>query len=185
MLTRVRVFLISLLCLIPIQLYLVGVWFPEFSNYSNGVRNLDARFSYTAEEVSHLLASLGENGRTHYVHGTVVDFFYAISMGFVVYSLFNLIMGNRINNFLHRLISVAIPVAYLLCDWMENVGILLFLHNYPSITGSTVSVFSSFSTIKHSMSIAALLYLLILILLRIWKRFSNKEQLLRAKKESS
>lgn len=166
---RLKEFIISLACLIPLQIYMIKVWLPEFLKFSGGLNNLDSRLRYTGKEVTTLLSILGDEGIGHYFNGILIDSTYAILMGLTVYFLFKQVRGTRINYKIIIRLTYLIPSLYLISDWIENIGIIYFLKSYPNkISG--VSLFSTFTTIKQVMPIVSMLFLIFLTVLRIKNR---------------
>lgn len=162
-------FIISLIGFIPLQVYLIKIWLPRFLQKSEGITNLDSRFFYSKEEVSKLMITLGEEGVKLYNQGVVADFFYALFMALLVYSIFKIIRGRKRTNKIIINTTYIIPLIYLLSDWMENVGVLLFINQIDSRL-SLVPLFSFFTMIKNLMAMFSLIYLIFLIILRIKNR---------------
>lgn len=164
-----KMLLISLCGFIPLQIYLIAVWLPSFLSYSNGLSNLDSRFSYSANDVVELVNALGSSGAEIYNRGVVIDTLYALFMALLVYTLLKIARYKTSNKIIIRL-TYLIPLIYLVADWFENLGIALFINNLDR-TMELIPLFSGFTMLKQSMALVAFGYLLFLII----KRFLIKK----------
>ena len=169
---RIILLVFSIVCFIPLQIYFLLKWLPKFLNFSGGIACLELRFSYNGTDVYNLLNTLGEAGIHHYITGTIIDMFYAFFMAFVVFNIYKVIQGEIINKGIFNVLSIIIPAAYLCFDWMENIGILIFLYRFPLTADKCIPIFSFFTMLKQLMPIVAGIYLLIIILIRIIKRLN-------------
>lgn len=162
----VKILLISAVGYIPLQVYLIKVWLPDFLTVTNGLRNLDSRFFYRVNDVLILKNSLMDNGIKLYNKGILLDSVYAIFTALLVYSILKLIRGFKNKKAVLIKLTYIIPGIYLVCDWLENLGIILFMNIQDSFIFLT-PLFSFFTMTKHSMGILSLIYIQILIVYRI------------------
>lgn len=152
--------LISLGGFIPLQIYFIISWLPQFLEFSSGIKNLDSRFIYSVEDVNALLATLGESGVNFYFKGIFIDSVYAVFMALVVFFILKIARSGKYSYFL--------PAIYLISDWIENIGIITYLNSFPEFI-ITASVFPLFSSIKHSMAIVTLIFLVVQLFKKIKK----------------
>lgn len=163
---KIRWFIVALIFFIPLQVYLVMIWFPDFIKLSGGLANLDSRFSYTVNDVDNLLKSLGQNGIKHYLLGSIIDIFYAFFMSITIFTLYKVIQIDQYNKPLFTILNLTIPLTYLVMDWTENIGIISNLLIYPRLQYSLIPTLSIATSIKQIMPIIALTYLIILLTIR-------------------
>ncbi len=167
---KLKPLILSIVGFIPLQLYLVMIWLPEFLIMSGNVNNLDSRFMYSSEDVKSLILALGDLGIRFYRMGTIIDLFYALFMALVVFFLLRLVMGESIKRQVFVKITLLLPLIYLISDWIENIGIFIFLNVHFGELIKFVPLFSFFTTMKQIMALLAFVYLIILLIIRAVNR---------------
>jgi hypothetical protein len=102
---------------------------------------LDLKFSYTGQEAYALIEGYGEVGRNQYLTALIyLDFAYPI-----IYSLlFSLILFRLFQSY--RLAQL--PFLVLLADYLENLGTILMLSQYPEKFFMVGNVSGMFTTLK-------------------------------------
>jgi len=122
---------------------------------------------YDLTYVNTLFDALGKIGRETYLTNQIpVDMLYPFLFGLtysllLAYLLKKLKKGSTITIFL-----CLIPVLAAVADYLENIGIILLIQNYPHLTETAVKTASFFSVIKSvSTSIYFILLIVILIIL--------------------
>ena len=153
-----------------IYLFMLLVTIPKTMEFSNGMKLLDMLpTGYNQDYVNKLFSKLGENGREIYLTTQIpVDMIYPLLFG-LTYSLL-------LAYFLKKLNKLKSPFTYLsllpiiagIADYLENIGIITILNNYPDLTETTVNVTNTFSVIKSTTtSIFFIALIVILIILGI------------------
>tara|TARA_R110002049_G_scaffold306408_1_gene504802 strand:- start:191 stop:649 length:459 start_codon:yes stop_codon:yes gene_type:complete len=138
--------------------------------FSNGIKLLDMMpTGYDLNYVNELFISLGENGRLTYLTNQIpVDMIYPLLFGLS----YCLILGyflkklNKLNS--PYIYLCVIPIIAGIADYLENIGIIIMLKNYPELKETTVYTTNIFSVIKSiSTSIFFIVFIVILITLGI------------------
>jgi hypothetical protein len=111
--------------------------------------------------VNELLSALGEEGRKVYLLNQIpIDMIYPFLFG-ITYALL-------ISYFLNKLDKLNTPFFYLclvplvagIADYMENIGIITLLNDYPNLSMIQISTTNLFTVIK---SVTTTIFFLILI----------------------
>jgi len=159
-----------------VYLFMLFVTIPKTMGFSNGMKLLDMLpTGYNRDYVNELFRTLGENGRETYLTNQLpVDMIYPLLFG-LTYSLL-------LAYFLKKLNKLKSPFTYLcllpiiagIVDYLENIGIITMLNNYPDLTETTVNATNTFSVIKStSTSIFFIAVIVIFIILGI--KFAKKK----------
>jgi hypothetical protein len=133
-----------------------GIGVAGLLNISNGANILDFEFGFTYEKASDMLTALGVEGRDFYLSKIVpLDFPFPFSYmlfycGVIALAIKN-ISPKRTLGYL-----LLIPVLAMLCDWIENIGIIAMLNNYPSLSEWSVSLASIFGIMKTVFTVACI-----------------------------
>ncbi|OIQ27211.1 MAG: hypothetical protein BM564_13030 [Bacteroidetes bacterium MedPE-SWsnd-G2] len=150
--------------------FMLTVTIPKTMEFSNGMKLLDMMpTGYDLNYVSELFTSLGEQGRFTYLTKQIpVDMIYPL--------LFALSYSLLLGYFLKKLNKLNAPYSYLclipvvagIADYLENIGIITMLKNYPDLKETVVYATNLFSVIKStSTSIFFIVLILVLITLAI------------------
>lgn len=142
--------------------FMLLVSIPKVMSYSNDLKILDMiPTGYDITYVNRLFEALGETGRQAYLTNQLpLDMIYPLLFG-ISYCL---ILGY----FLKKLNIFKTPYQYFcllpilagIADYIENIGIITLLKNFPDISEYTVNMTEFFSLVK---SIATSIYFTILI----------------------
>lgn len=147
--------------------FMLLVTIPNTMNFSEGMKLLDMMpTGYDLDYVNKLFITLGEDGRNMYLTNQIpVDMVYPL--------LFGLTYALVLAYFLKKINKLRSPFSYLcllpiiagIADYLENIGIITLLNNYPDFTETTVNTTSMFSLIK---SISTSLFFITLIVILIF-----------------
>jgi len=155
--------------------FMLTVTIPKTMEFSNGMKLLDMMPSgYDLNYVSELFSSLGENGRETYL--TI-----QIPMDMIYPLLFGLSYCLLLGYFLKKLNKLNSPYLYLcllpviagISDYLENMGIITMLNNYPDLTETMVNATNTFTVLKSistSVFFIALIVILIILGIKFVKR---------------
>ena len=150
--------------------FMLTVTIPKTMEFSNGMKLLDMMPSgYDLNYVSELFSSLGENGRLTYLTNQIpVDMIYPLLFGLSYCLLLGYFLKklNKLNS--SYLYLCLLPVIAGISDYLENIGIITMLNNYPDLTETIVNATNTFSVLKStSTSIFFIALIIILIILGI------------------
>ncbi|MFK5855179.1 MAG: hypothetical protein QM503_03535 [Bacteroidota bacterium] len=139
---------------------------PKLMEFSNGMKLLDMMpTGYDSDYILTLFSTLGEEGRQFYL-------FKQIPIDMVYPGLFAISYCLIIAYFLKKLNKLDSPYFYLsmlpiiagLADYLENIGIITMLNNYPNILQFSMNATNIFSIIK-SMTTSVYFVALIIVLI--------------------
>ena len=157
--------------------FMVTVTIPKTMEFSNGMKLLDMMpTGYNLNYVSELFTSLGENGRLTYLSNQIpIDMIYPLLFG-ISYCLLLGYFLNKLNKLNSPYIYMCvIPIIAGIADYLENIGIITMLKNYPELTEVAVKTTSSFSLIK-SISTSTFFIVLIVMLIILGIKFMKRNK---------
>ena len=154
---------------------MLTITIPKTMGLSNGMALLDMMpTGYDLNYVSELFTALGENGRLTYLTNQIpVDMIYPLLFGLS----YCLLMGyflkklNKLNS-PHTYLCI-VPIIAGIADYLENIGIIIMLKNYPQLENSTVytaNIFSVIKSISTSIFFITLLIILITFVIKVVNR---------------
>lgn len=150
--------------------FMLTVTIPKTMEFSNGMILLDMMpTGYDLNYVNELFSTLGENGRLIYLTNQIpVDMIYPLLFG-LSYCLLLGYFLKKLNTFYSPYTYLClIPIIAGIADYLENLGIITMLNNYPELKESTVYATNMFSVIKSiSTSIFFIALIVVLITLGI------------------
>ena len=156
--------------------FMLFVTIPKTVAYSGGMKLLDMMpQGYNSEYVNELFNKLGEEGRGVYLFNQIpVDMIYPFLFG-ITYSLL-------IAYFLKKLDKLNTPFFYLclvpliagIADYLENIGIITMLNDYPDLSITQISTTNIFTLIKSLSTTLFFLILIVIIIVVGVKRFKWK-----------
>lgn len=146
--------------------YMLIISIPKVMSYSNGMKILDMMpGGYDAAYVKLLFNTLGETGRDTYLYQQIpADMVYPLlfSISFTLLLAFFLKKLNKLDTGLFFL--CLLPVAAGIADYLENIGIIVLLKQYPDLSDTHIMITNIFTLIKSTFTTV---YFIILILLLI------------------
>lgn len=142
------------------------VTIPKTVAFSGGMKLLDMMpQGYDFEYVNELFRKLGAEGREVYLLNQIpVDMIYPFLFG-ITYSLligYFLLKLDKLNTSFFYL--CLIPMIAGLADYLENMGIITMLNDYPDLSITQISTTNFFTLIK---SLSTTLFFLVLIVIII------------------
>ena len=153
-----------------VYILMLMVTIPKTMEFSNGMKLLDMMpTGYNQNYVNKLFKTLGENGREIYLTNQIpVDMVYPLLFG-LTYSLLLAYFLNKINKLKSPFKYLSLlPIIAGIADYLENIGIITMLKNYPELKESVVYTTNIFSVVKSiSTSIFFIALIVILIALGI------------------
>lgn len=142
------------------------VTIPETMNYSQGLKLLDMMpTGYDGDYVDALFSTLGENGRYIYLyHQLPLDMIYPFLFG-VTYCLLVIFILNKMDRTDTFMFYFSfLPIIAGTADYLENIGIIIMLKNFPDISSLMPPLTNIFSLTK---SISTSLFFMVLIILGV------------------
>lgn len=161
-----------------VYLFMLTITIPLTMRFSDGMRLLDMMpTGYDLIYVNELFKALGENGRDVYLNQQLpVDMIYPLLFGFT-YCLLLAYLLTKINKLRTPFVYLCIiPVLAGVSDYLENIGIITLLNNYPNISYISVKITNIFSIVK-SISTSLFFVILIIILILYGLRIIKKKYL--------
>ena len=155
---------------------MLSVTIPKTMEFSNGMKLLDMiPTGYDWKYVNKLFSSLGENGRETYLTNQIpVDMIYPLLFGLTYCLLFAYFL-NKLNKLNPPYTYLClIPIIAGIADYLENLGIITMLKNYPELKETTVDLTNIFSVIK-SISTSMFFIALIVVLLTLGIKVLNRK----------
>ena len=153
------------------------VTIPKTMAFSNGMKLLDMMpMGYDSEYINSLFEALGENGRQVYLYSQlpvdmIYPFLFGISYCLVIgYFLKKLNKSNSVFFYLCFL-----PIIAGIADYLENIGIITMLNDYPNLSQTSMDVTSIFSVVK-SMTTTVFFVALIITLVMLGIKTMKKRK---------
>ena len=139
---------------------------PKVSGFANGMKILDMLpEGYDDQYVNTLFSELGENGRQAYLY-------YQIPLDLIFPALFGVGYCLLFAYFLKKLNQITSPFFYFsllpliagISDYIENIGIITMINQYPNYSLETVAITSTFSFLKSSTTTIYFIALIIVLI---------------------
>ncbi len=125
---------------------------PKVSAFANGMKILDMMpEGYDINYVNTLFAGLGENGRDAYLYNQIpLDLIFPALFG-IGYCLLFAFLLKKLNQIKSPFFYFSfLPLIAGISDYLENIGIMTMLNQYPNYSDETVTITSTFSFLKSS-----------------------------------
>ena len=143
-------------------------------NITGGANILDFEFGFTYEEANRILTALGEEGRTFYLTRILpLDFPFPFSLMLACVGIIALLIKHIASEKPYRYL-IFIPVLLMLFDWIENIGIIILLNNYPSLPTWAVSLASISGILKHIFTYSSIVAIGVLLSIFLYSKFRRK-----------
>ena len=149
-----------------IFIFMITVTMSKTMDLADGMTVLDLMpLGYDTNYVNQLFSSLGENGRNYYLTKQIpIDLIYPLIFGFS----YCLILGYfllKLDKFNSKFSYLCLlPVITAFADYLENIGIISLLNNYPTLTQMAVQMTNVFSIVKStSMGLYFIVLLIVVI----------------------
>lgn len=147
--------------------FMLTVTIPDTMAFSNGMKLLDMMpTGYDFNYVNKLFSTLGKKGREAYLTNQIpIDMIYPLLFG-ISYCLLMAYFLKKINKHKTPFIYLSLlPIIAGIADYIENIGFITMLNNYPDFTETTVKVTSMFSVVKSISTSIFFLTLVVILLL--------------------
>lgn len=151
-----------------VYVLMLTVTIPNVMAFSKGMKLLDMMpTGYDIEYVNTLFNTLGQEGRDAYLyHQIPLDMLYPLLFG-ICFCLLLAYCLNRLNKLRTPFIYLCfLPIIAGLFDYLENIGIITLLGNFPQIAIKTVKFTNFFSLMKSTTT--TIYFLVLIIALLTW-----------------
>ncbi len=148
-----------------IYAFMLLVTIPKTVAYSGGIKLLDMMpAGYDSEYVNELFKKLGKEGRDVYLFNQIpVDMIYPLLFG-LTYSLLIAYFLKKLNKLKTSLFFLCLlPIIAGLADYLENIGIISMLYDYPDLSLRQIGATNIFSIIKSASTTLFFIVLIVII----------------------
>jgi len=150
-----------------VYLLMIFMTIPKVMAFSGDLKLLDMMpLGYDLDYVNALFSALGEKGRDTYLYSQIpVDMIYPFLFGLtysLIFAYFLDKLGKLDSVFIY---AGLLPLMAGTADYLENMGIVLMLANFPDVSKGLAGITNVFSMVK---SAATTVYFILLILLMLW-----------------
>ncbi|CAM4225888.1 hypothetical protein [Zobellia nedashkovskayae] len=158
-----------------VYILMLTITIPKVVGYANGMRLLDMMpTGYDPNYVKALFNALGPQGRDAYIYRQLpVDMVYPALFG-ISYCLVLAYFFKKLNKLNSKLFFLCLlPLFAGLADYLENIGIINLLANYPNLTSDMVRTASVFSLAKSGITTLYFIILLVALIflgIKSWRR---------------
>ena len=159
-----------------VYVYMLFISIPKVMSYSKGMDILDMRpIGYAPFLVEMLFDNLGEQGRAAYLWSQIpIDMIYPLLFG-ISYCLLLAFLFKRLNKLHKPVFYLAyLPVLAGFFDYLENIGIIILLRNYPPVSSSLVNTTSLFTLLKSGFTTIYFVVLIITLIIFVFTFLMEK-----------
>jgi hypothetical protein len=153
---------------------------PEVMEYAGGMKLPDMMpTGYDIEYVNTLFQTLGENGRHAYLyHQIPLDMIYPLLFGICYCLLFFWFLKQIKKHKSSFFYFCLLPLISGISDYIENIGMIKMLIQFPAYSDDTVLITNTFSVLKSTTTtfyFLALIVLLLVFFVQFIKTKSNRQ----------
>jgi hypothetical protein len=151
---------------------------PKVMNFADGMKLLDMLpTGYTPDYVNSLFNALGQEGRNAYLFQQIpLDLIYPGLFGVTYCLLFAFILKKLGKEDSHLFYLCFIPVFAVIFDYLENIGIIIMLKNYPDNAPIISQITNVFSISKSTLVTISFIILFIFLLALLTKYIATKNK---------
>ena len=160
-----------------IYAFMLIITIPKTMTFSNGLKLLDMMpTGYDSDYINALFKALGDNGRYVYLYNQIpIDMIYPLFFG-ITYCLILAYFLNKLNNLKSSFFYLCLlPLIAGLFDYMENIGIITMLINYPNNSQNLMKSANLFTIIKSMTTTVYFLCLIIILIILGIKTLNRKK----------
>jgi hypothetical protein len=150
-----------------------GIGVAGLLKITDGANILDFEFGYSQDEAYEMLTALGLEGRTFYLTKIIpMDFPFPFAYMLFYAGWIALLIRHVNPNASYRYL-LFVPVLAMLFDWLENIGIIAMLKNYPNLPAWAVFTASFSGILKFSFTVGSIGLIVVFIIILIRKKHIN------------
>ncbi len=168
-----RAFWFTVFATVAVYITIVAWSAPTISGHANGLRMFDLRpTGYDFQESEAFLSALTDEGRIFYLSVQHrLDIAYPALLAITTMWAFLLLLPRK----KLALLALLLPVCVMVFDYLENLAVAVMLHSgTQNLTAEMVSRASGYSVLKSGFTTASMSLLMVLVLLRIYRRRSKR-----------
>ena len=144
-----------------------GIGVAGLLEITGGANILDFEFGYTYEEAYGILTALGVEGRIFYLTKiSPIDFPFPFTYMLFYAGWIALLAKHTLSKEWCKYLLL-VPVLAMLFDWIENIGIITMLNNYPNLPSWAVLIASVGGILKTSFTAGSTVLIGILFIMFI------------------
>jgi hypothetical protein len=137
---------------------------------TNGANILDFEFGYSRDKAYHMIAALGEDGRSFYLTKIIpMDFPFPFAY-MLCYAGWISLLIKYIAPLSAAKYLTFVPLFAMLFDWLENLGIILMLSNYPNMPLLAIYTASISGILKTLFTLGSISIILVSLTVYIVKK---------------
>jgi hypothetical protein len=129
-------------------LYFLGGAATKIAALTGGLTVPDLMKGFTARELYERLDAFGDEGRRIYFRAEMVDMVYPLAYGFTCAFAIALAARRFFGGYARARLLVLLPLAAVVCDYLENASILTVLRGWPERQMTIAAVGGVFNTAK-------------------------------------
>jgi hypothetical protein len=149
----------------------------KFEEYSHGLKMLDMTINYSPENAYNLIDNYGKQAISYYLYVMEpFDVLIPAIFGLFLCVASTLLLRNMIKEKYLTIIYI-FPILGWLFDYMENVGVITMLTNYPTRLISVARITNLFTSAKALFSTLSIFIICISILVNVFNKNVKKKQL--------
>lgn len=152
------------------------VTIPKTMAFAKGLKLLDMMpTGYNSEYINALFEALGENGREIYLYKQIpIDMIYPFLFG-ISYCLLFAYFLKKINKQNSDFFYLSfLPIIAGIADYLENIGIINMLSNYPNQSKLIMDTTNIFSITKSMTTTVYFVVLIIAVIILVFKTIKEK-----------
>lgn len=146
--------------------FMLLVTIPKVMTFSKGLKLLDMMpTGYDVNYVKTLFETLGDKGRNAYLYNQIpIDMIYPLlfAISYCLILAYFLKKLNKLNS--HLFYLCLLPLIAGSFDYLENIGIITMLKNYPDISHNLIKITNGFTMIKSMTTSVYFLGLIIILI---------------------
>ncbi len=152
-----------------------GIGVAGLLKITNGANILDFEFGYSSAQANSIVTALGEQGRLFYLTKIIpIDFAFPVTYmlcyaGWIARLAKNVLPVKRAKRLL------ILPLLAMLFDWLENIGIIFILTQFPSMPDGAVALASTAGMIKFAFTLCSMVTIITLLMVSLLRRRSKIE----------
>ena len=158
--------------------FMLTVTIPKVTSFANGMKLLDLMpAGYDADYVNKLFETLGANGRHAYLYNQIPADMFFPGLYAVTFCLLFIWLLKKINRHKSPVFYFSLlPLMSGISDYIENIGIITLLKEYPNISEETVSVANTFTMFKSASTTFYFFALIVVIIVFVAQLIKTKSK---------
>ncbi len=142
---------------------------------TNGANILDFEFGYSSAQANSIVTALGEQGRLFYLTKIIpIDFVFPVTY-MLMYAGWIARLSKNVLPVKQAKRLLILPLLAMLFDWLENIGIIFILTQYPSMPDGAVALASTAGMIKFAFTLCSMVTIVVLFVVSLLRRRSKIE----------